>query len=278
MKLTAINADITKMEVDCIVNASNPALLHGGGVCGAIFDASGAAELTGFIAQHYGLGCQTGQVVVTPGFNLPAKYILHTVGPDMREHTQHVGDLLLTACYGNCVMTAIKEGLTSIAFPAISTGIFGFDKKKAAKIAVEVMYDERIQKSDIEITFACFGDEDTAILQAAIEYADEQEHLLDWSVGDTHYPEGPNGEYLPDAEQVLDLDTDAPHGVWDVHHNHLGSDGYANGVTVKDGQFVLEPTLRACAVARNRAGYHGTFLEGLDWNKETDSFEAYFGS
>ena len=262
MKLTAVNVDITTLEVDAIVNASNSAMIIGGGVDGAIHKAAGQ-ELINYNAQHHGLGCPTGQVKVTPGFNLPAKYILHTVGPDMRLYTQELGDLLLQACYGNCMTTALNEGLKSIAFPAISTGVYGFDKKGAAKIAVEILI-RYFLYADIEVTFACFGDRDTDIVQAAIDNEDEQRHHLDWSIGkDYHNP---------------DISTDAPDGVYAVHHNHLGKKGKSYGVTVKDGYFVVEPTLRACAEARNESGYWGTFLEALKYDPKYEEFNAEFGS
>ena len=281
MKLMAINADITKMEVDAIVNAANSAMIIGGGVDGAIHAAAGQ-ELINFNAQHHGFGCPTGQVKVTPGFNLPATYIIHTVGPDMRLYTQDVGDLLLECCYGMCIKAAIQEDLKSIAFPAISTGIFGFDKERAAKIAIMTMHDERFADADLEVTFACFGDEDTAIVQAAIDAEViaaqdrfDEEHYLQWSVGDTDWIENAAGDYDP----RYDLDTDVPDGVYMVSFKYLDDKvGVAKGVEIVDGKFVMEPTLLACAVARNKAGYHGTFLEGLDWNEDLEAFDAYFGS
>lgn len=269
MKLTAVNVDITTLEVDAIVNAANSAMIIGGGVDGAIHAAAGQ-ELINYNAQHHGFGCPTGQVKVTPGFNLPAKYILHTVGPDMRLYTEEMGDWLLTACYGNCMRTALNEGLKTIAFPAISTGIFGFNKERAARIAVEVMRDVRFKDADIEVTFACFGDEDTAIVQKEIDLADAIAHHLSWSIGE--YPEDIDAEFIPD------LDTDAPDGVYAVRHNHLGKKGRSYGVIVKDGKFVVEPTLRACAEARNDAGYWGTFLEGLKYDPKYEDFEASIGS
>jgi len=281
MKLIAINADITTLEVDCIVNASNPALMHGGGVCGAIFEASGANELAGFIAQNYGLGCLTGQVVVTPGFNLPAKFILHTVGPDMRLYAQEAGDTLLQLCYINCIEAAFDEGLTSIAFPAISTGIFGFDKKRAATIAVTTLMDYS-GSEDIEITFACFGDEDTAIVQAAIDDEDASRHYLSWSMYNEQYDiDSAAGKCDIEGDwEVLyaDLSTDVPTGIYMVSTTYDGNLGVAKGVVINDGVFDIDQTLRACAVARNNAGYWGTFLEGLDWNSETEEFTAHFGS
>lgn len=274
MRVQAITADITTLEVDAIVNAANSAMIIGGGVDGAIHAAAGQ-ELINYNAQHHGFGCPTGMVKVTPGFNLPAKFILHTVGPDMRLYTQPVGDTLLEQCYGNCMKAAIKEGLKSIAFPAISTGIFGFNKKRAAKIAAETirLWKNDPEAKDLDVIFACFADEDAVIINKALEAIDEEEHYLTWSIGD--YPED---DPDLDAEFVADLDTDAPDGTYRVVHVHLGTVGSADGVIVKDGKFVLVPTLRACAEARNQAGYHGTFLEVLDWDKINDRFLADFGS
>jgi len=272
MRVQAITADITTLEVDVIVNAANNAMMIGGGVDGAIHKAAGQ-ELINYNAQHHGFGCPTGRVKVTPAFNLPAKVIYHTVGPDMREYKQELGDLLLAQCYGKCVQSALEDGHKSIAFPAISTGVFGFDKRRAAGIAAEtvLLWSNDPKADDLDVTFACFAEEDAVIINEALETIDEEEHLLQWSVGDTHYD--------ADDNEVFDLDAgDAPDGIHMVSHNHLGKVGVAKGVEVKDGQFVMEPTLRACAVARNRAGYWGTFLEMLVWNEEIEAFDAEFGS
>lgn len=282
MRVQAITADITTLEVDAIVNAANSAMIIGGGVDGAIHKAAGP-ELINYNARQHGFGCPTGAVKVTPGFDLPAKYILHTVGPDMRIYSQTLGDTLLAFCYYNCMKTAITEGLESIAFPAISTGIFGFDKARAAKIAAETVFSFSGEDGNMDITFACFTEEDAVIINTALDVLDEEIHHISWSVGSTHYPEGPNGEYIDDAEQILDLDTDAPDGVYDVIYLWVDDapEGKAHGVTVKDGKFVLEPTLRACAIARNMTGYWGHFLEGLNFYPEDDTaafFEAQFGS
>jgi len=270
MRVQAIVADIVTLDADIIVNPANNALAAGGGASGAIFSAAGS-NLIDYIAQHHPLGVQTGQVKVTPAFNLPAKFIYHTVGPAMRLYSQTLGDALLFACYNNCMMVAIKEGLKSIAFPAISTGIFKFNKKRAAGIAVEVIHSYR-NETDIDVTFACFSEEDAVIINTALDTIDKQKHYLSWSIG--RYPDNPDR----DAEFIPDLDTDAPDGVYRVVHVHLGTVGSADGVIVKDGKFVLEPTLRACAEARNQAGYWGTFLEGLDWDKLSGTFHAEFGS
>lgn len=274
MRVQAITADITTLKVDAIVNAANSAMIIGGGVDGAIHAGAGPL-LINYNALHHGFGCPTGQVKVTPGFNLPAKFILHTVGPDMRLYEQELGDLLLAQCYGKCMAEAVKEGLKSIAFPAISTGVFGFDKKRAAKIAAEtvLLWKTNPEAKDLDVTFACFAEKDAVIINEALEAIDKEEHYLWWSVGGTHYND--------DDSQVLDLDTDAPDGIYPVIYNWCGDSlGKSHGVTVKDGKFVLEPTLRACAEARNDSGYWGTFLEGLEYHVGDDGpyFEAQFGS
>lgn len=277
MKVQAIDADITTLEVDTIVNASNNAMMIGGGLDGAIHRAAGQ-ELINYNAQHHGLGCHTGKVRRTPGFNLPAKWIFHTVGPDMREYGQELGDALLTSCYIEIMTRAIAEKVPSIAIPAISTGIFGFDKVRAAKIATETVLSYHEDAPDMDVIFACFGEEDTAIVNAALERVDAEIHHITWSIG--AYPDDD-----PDGDHIDDLSTDAPDGVYNVIHNYVyggGEDtGEAVGVTVKDGKFVLAPTLRACAIARNKSGYWGHFLEALTFFPEDDTdafFEAQFGS
>ncbi len=165
MKMTGIGVDITTLEVDTIVNAANCAMTVGGGVDGAIHAAAGL-KLIEYNSVHHIFGCPTGQVRRTPAFDLPAKWIFHTVGPDMREYDQALGDLLLQACYRNCMKRAIAERVPSIAFPAISTGIFGFDKARAAAIAVDTVAE--FANVDIEVIFACFGDEDTALVEQRI--------------------------------------------------------------------------------------------------------------
>ena len=135
MTIEAVRADITKAPVDAIVNAANSALLRGGGVCGAIFAAAGP-ELDDACAA---IGhCDTGDAVVTPGFRLPARWIVHTVGPVW--HGGHSGEAeLLASCYRRSLAVATDAGARSIAFPAISTGIYGYPVRDAAEIAVETL-------------------------------------------------------------------------------------------------------------------------------------------
>ena len=132
-----VEADITGLEVDAIVNAANEALLPGGGVCGAIHRAAGPelARACKPLAP-----CPTGQARLTPAFNLPVQYVIHTVGPVWHGGDQGEAELL-ASCYRNSVLLARQNGLRSIAFPAISTGIFGYPEDLAANITVSTLRD-----------------------------------------------------------------------------------------------------------------------------------------
>ncbi len=151
------HCDITKLEVDAIVNAANSSLLGGGGVDGAIHRAAGP-ELKAFTAQLG--GCPTGQARISPGFRLPARWVIHTVGP-----VWHGGDRgeaqLLEAAYRNSFELARLHGVRSIAFPAISTGVYRFPKEQAARIALGVM--REYERHFDRIIACCFSESDAEI-------------------------------------------------------------------------------------------------------------------
>ncbi len=151
MTLRIIKADITTLEVDAIVNAANTTLLGGGGVDGAIHRAAGK----GLLEECRTLkGCPTGGAKITGSYNLPAKYVIHTVGPRW-QGGDHGEAGLLRSCYANSVRLARKNGCRSVAFPLISSGIYGYPKEAALRIAVEILQD----CGDMEITIALFSDE-----------------------------------------------------------------------------------------------------------------------
>lgn len=145
--------DITSLKVDAIVNAANKTLLGGGGVDGAIHRAAGSALLKECRRLN---GCRTGEAKITPGFKLPVRYIIHTVGPVWSGGNRDEA-AMLASCYRNSLELARKNKLKSIAFPAISTGIYGYPLPAAARIAVEEVNHFLLQDASLErIVFVCF--------------------------------------------------------------------------------------------------------------------------
>ena len=153
MPFEIIKGDITKLKTDAIVNAANEALKRGGGVCGAIFAAAGADELQ---RECDKIGeCKTGEAVITKGYNLPAKYIIHTVGP-VWHGGGHGEETLLRNCYRNSLLLAKKHNLESIAFPLISSGIFGYPKDEAMNVA-ETTINEFLNENEMNVYLVLFG-------------------------------------------------------------------------------------------------------------------------
>lgn len=152
-QLIAIQGDITKLQVDAIVNAANSSLLGGGGVDGAIHRAAGPELLA---ACEKLQGCATGDAKATPGFRLPAQWVFHAVGP-VWHGGDHEEDKLLARCYSRCLELAREHKIASIAFPAISTGVYHFPVERAAEIAIGAVK-EHINKSGVStVQFVCFN-------------------------------------------------------------------------------------------------------------------------
>jgi O-acetyl-ADP-ribose deacetylase (regulator of RNase III) len=156
-----VTADITTLRVDAIVNAANSSLLGGGGVDGAIHRAAGPELLEACRALG---GCATGGAKITPGFRLPARWVIHAVGPVFRGGGAGEAELL-AGCYRRSLELAREAGAKSIAFPAISTGVYGYPKREAAEVAVAAC----ASADDLDVVFCGFDPETTALHQAAIE-------------------------------------------------------------------------------------------------------------
>ena len=164
-RILLVSGDITRLAVDAIVNAANSSLLGGGGVDGAIHRAAGPQLVEE--CQTLG-GCPTGEAKITKGYRLPARHVIHAVGPVWRGGA-HDEDELLANCYRNSLALAQRHGLRTIAFPAISTGIYGFPRERAARIAVAEAT-RFLANSDLpeQVTFVCHDPETRAFYEAAL--------------------------------------------------------------------------------------------------------------
>ena len=152
-KIKIIKGDITTLDCDAIVNAANSSLLGGGGVDGAIHWAAGPELLAECRTLH---GCRTGEAKITKGYKLPAKFVIHTVGPVYFEHTPSEAESLLTSCYENSLNLAKETDLKTIAFPLISAGVYGYPQRDAIRVAIETM---KLHQDDFdEITLVLFGE------------------------------------------------------------------------------------------------------------------------
>jgi O-acetyl-ADP-ribose deacetylase len=175
-KIDLIKGDITKIKVDAIVNAANSSLMGGGGVDGAIHRAGGPAiveECKKIVARQG--GCKTGEAVITTAGNLPASYVIHTVGP-VWSGGNNMEREKLANCYTNSLQLAVENECKTVAFPNISTGIYGFPKQEAAKIAVDAISKFLSQNHSLkEVVLVCFDDENYAYVKKELNAVKEQE-------------------------------------------------------------------------------------------------------
>ncbi|MDE6725060.1 MAG: macro domain-containing protein, partial [Ruminiclostridium sp.] len=181
MPFIMIRQDITKMQVDAIVNAANNNLIMGGGVCGAIFKAANPIKLQ--IACAKVSPIKTGCAVITPGFNLPAKYVIHAAGPRYSRQNADESEKLLRSSYTNSLELALENKCESIAFPLISSGIYGYPKKEALQVAVSAIKDF-LADHDMEVYLVIF---DRDSYQVSEKLLNDVESYIDEKYVKEHY-------------------------------------------------------------------------------------------
>ena len=170
MSLSVVTADLTRLALDAIVNAANPGLLGGGGVDGAIHHAAGPALLEACRAIPEvtpGTRCPTGQARITPGFALPARYVIHTVGPIWHGGDNGEPDLL-AQCYRSCIALALEHDVRSIGFPAISCGVYGYPPDQAASVATATLRETLSDHASMDVQLCCYGERMASIWKYAL--------------------------------------------------------------------------------------------------------------
>lgn len=185
MPFTIVRQDITRMNVDAIVNAANPQLAMGGGVCGAIFEAAGAAQLQA--ACNKVAPIETGSAAITPGFALPAQFVIHTAGPVYYQQDAAESERLLRSAYTESLALAAENACTSIAFPLISSGIFGYPKADALRIATCAIRDF-LETHDMDVYLAIY---DQTAFELSEQLLGEVESYIDQNYVDKHFIDRP---------------------------------------------------------------------------------------
>lgn len=212
MPFTIIRQDITKMEVDAIVNAANTQLKQGGGVCGAIFKGAGAARLQAACDELAPI--ETGEAVITPGFDLPARHIIHTAGPIYRDGHSGEEDEL-KASYQNSLQLAVDNDCRSIAFPLISSGIFGYPKAEALKVATDTIRDF-LDEHELDVYLTVF---DRAAFTISQDLEDEVASFIDQHYVDSHSDGLMRRRHLNEAvESFIHPESVHAPARWDAEH------------------------------------------------------------
>lgn len=193
MPFTIIRQDITKMQVDAIVNAANTNLIMGGGVCGAIFKAANPIKLQ--LACAKAAPIKTGEAAITPGFNLPSKYVIHAAGPVYNRQSAEQSEKLLRSAYTRSLDLALENGCESIAFPLISSGIYGYPKEEALQIAVAAIK-EFLAEHDMEVYLVIF---DRASFSVSEKLLGAVESYIDEKYVDTHISRREKSEMFCEA-------------------------------------------------------------------------------